>query len=185
MYQRNKGVQRQPAGNLVPLPIPGDRWDFVSADCITHLPKTERRNTAIFVVMDKLQSNHVKAIEQQHKMQHLGVCLAGLALGRGLCSKGVQEGAGLQAGGGCLARGRSRLRKRRKGFLPTRSTCSAATLSEGENLGTGLKKVDQERGDATVRLQVPNVSVTQRSESRENDMKVLPDSLAQDFIQQS
>lgn len=101
-------------------------------------PKTERGNTAIFVVMAKLQSNHVKAI--QHKVQHLGGCLAGLALGRGLCRKGVEEGAGLQARRGRLARSRSRLRKRRKGFLPARRTCSVVTFSEEGIFGTGLKK---------------------------------------------
>ena len=52
--QRNSGSQSQKCGKLVPLPIPGDEWDFVTADRITHLPETDKGHTAILVVMDKL-----------------------------------------------------------------------------------------------------------------------------------
>ena len=62
---------------------------------------------------------------------HLGdCCFAGLALGGGPSGKGVEEGAGLQAGGGHLPRSGNWLRKRRKGFLPAGRTCSAITPSE-------------------------------------------------------
>jgi len=61
--QRNKNLQRQPAGKLVPLPIPTEAWEVVSMDRITHLPKTEKGHTAIFVVVDKFT-----------KMCHLAPC---------------------------------------------------------------------------------------------------------------
>ena len=52
--QRNKGLQRAPAGKLMPLPVPKGAWDCVTMDRITHLPRTERGHTAIFVAVDKL-----------------------------------------------------------------------------------------------------------------------------------
>ena len=61
--QRNKDVLRKPGGKLVPLPIPGEAWEFVMADLITQLPMTKNGNTAIFVVVDKLT-----------KMTHFSAC---------------------------------------------------------------------------------------------------------------
>ena len=61
--QRNKNLQRQPAGKLMPLPIPTEAWEVVSMNRITHLPKTEKGHTAIFVVVDKFT-----------KMCHLALC---------------------------------------------------------------------------------------------------------------
>ena len=52
--QRNKGLQRAPAGKLMPLPIPTGSWDTVTIDRITHLPKTAEGHTSIFVAVDKL-----------------------------------------------------------------------------------------------------------------------------------
>ena len=51
--QRNKKLQRHPAGKLVPRPIPTKAREVVSTDQITHLLKTEKGHTAIFVVVDK------------------------------------------------------------------------------------------------------------------------------------
>ena len=51
--QHKKDLQRQLAGKLMPLPIPAEAWEVVSMDGGTHLPKTEKRHTAIFVVVDK------------------------------------------------------------------------------------------------------------------------------------
>ena len=61
--QRNKGVQRSPAGKLLPLPLPAGAWDCVTMDRITHLPKTGKGHTAIFVAVDKLT-----------KMVHMAPC---------------------------------------------------------------------------------------------------------------
>ena len=52
--QQDKHLQRQPAGKLVPLPVPEASWDDVTADSITILPKTKQGFTAILVMVDRL-----------------------------------------------------------------------------------------------------------------------------------
>ena len=39
--ERTKGTSQKPAGLLQPLQIPEKRWESVSVDFITHLPKTK------------------------------------------------------------------------------------------------------------------------------------------------
>jgi hypothetical protein len=52
--QVNKNRNTLPAGLLQPLPIPARRWEMVSLDLITQLPRTERGKDAIVVFVDKL-----------------------------------------------------------------------------------------------------------------------------------
>jgi hypothetical protein len=52
--QRNKVDTSLPAGLLQPLPIPSRRWESISMDFITDLPKTVNGNDAILVVVDRL-----------------------------------------------------------------------------------------------------------------------------------
>ena len=52
--QQDKHLQQQPAGMLVPLPVPEDSWDFITADRITSLPKTKTSINAILVMVDRL-----------------------------------------------------------------------------------------------------------------------------------
>ena len=52
--QQDKHLQRQPAGKLVPLPVPEASWDCVTADRISNLPKTKQGFTAILLVVDRL-----------------------------------------------------------------------------------------------------------------------------------
>jgi transposase InsO family protein len=54
--QRNKPVNKKPNGKLHPLPIPGDKWESVSMDFITQLPKTKGpiQYDAIVVFVDRL-----------------------------------------------------------------------------------------------------------------------------------
>ena len=52
--QQDKHLQRDPAGKLMPLPIPAHAWECVTADRITSLPKTKQGYTAILVVVDRL-----------------------------------------------------------------------------------------------------------------------------------
>ena len=47
----------------MPLPIPAGAWDTVTIDRITHLPKTAKGFTGIFVAVDKLT-----------KMVHMAPC---------------------------------------------------------------------------------------------------------------
>jgi len=52
--QRNKHLTVKPAGLLQPLQIPDRRWECVTMDLITQLPKTGRGHDAIMVFVDKL-----------------------------------------------------------------------------------------------------------------------------------
>ena len=52
--QSNKPNTQQPMGLLQPLPTPERRWDQVSMDLITQLPRTQSGHDAIVVFVDKL-----------------------------------------------------------------------------------------------------------------------------------
>ena len=52
--QQNKSSNQKPIGLLQPLPIPERRWQQVTLDLITQLPKTKSGNDAIVVFVDKL-----------------------------------------------------------------------------------------------------------------------------------
>jgi hypothetical protein len=52
--QQVKAEHRHPAGLLQPLPIPEWKWETISMDFITGLPKSTKQNDAIMVVVDKL-----------------------------------------------------------------------------------------------------------------------------------
>jgi hypothetical protein len=52
--QRDKPSNTHPAGLLQPLPIPGRRWESVSMDLITQLPKSLKGHDAIVVFVDRL-----------------------------------------------------------------------------------------------------------------------------------
>ena len=55
--QSNKPSQQVPMGLLQPLPIPNKKWETVTMDLITALPKTKRGNDAIVVWVDKLSKH--------------------------------------------------------------------------------------------------------------------------------
>ena len=46
-----KTEHQRPAGTLLPLSIPVWKWDEIVMDFITGLPKTQKRNNAIWVVV--------------------------------------------------------------------------------------------------------------------------------------
>ncbi|KAL0536372.1 hypothetical protein IC582_025319 [Cucumis melo] len=52
--QQVKAPRQHPAGLLQPLSVPGWKWESVSMDFITGLPKTLRGYTVIWVVVDRL-----------------------------------------------------------------------------------------------------------------------------------
>ena len=51
---RVKAEHQRPAGTLRPLAIPEWKWDEVGIDFITIFPKSQKGNTAIWVVIDRL-----------------------------------------------------------------------------------------------------------------------------------
>ena len=61
--QKNKASNEKPTGLLQPLEIPEFRWQSVSMDFITDLPKTQAGHTAILVFVDRLS-----------KMVHFAPC---------------------------------------------------------------------------------------------------------------
>ena len=52
--RRVKAEHQRPAGLLKPLSIPEWKWEEVGMDFITGFPKTQKGNTAIWVVVDRL-----------------------------------------------------------------------------------------------------------------------------------
>ena len=54
LCQSNKPSMQAVAGLLHPLPIPSNKWEIVSMDLITQLPKSKLGNDAIVVFTDKL-----------------------------------------------------------------------------------------------------------------------------------
>jgi hypothetical protein len=65
--QQNKVEQTHPAGLLQPLPIPEQKWESISMDFITGLPKTQGRD-CIYVVVDRLTMfAHFFAISSEYK----------------------------------------------------------------------------------------------------------------------
>jgi hypothetical protein len=52
--QKVKAEHRHPTGLLQPLPIPEWKWDVVTMDFITGLPRTNNQHDSITVVVEKL-----------------------------------------------------------------------------------------------------------------------------------
>jgi len=52
--QVNKEEREHPTGLLMPLPIPEGKWKSISMDFFTSLPRTQRQNDQILVVVDQL-----------------------------------------------------------------------------------------------------------------------------------
>jgi hypothetical protein len=52
--QKVKAEHRHPAGLLQPLPIPEWKWEVLTMDFITKLPRINKQHDSIMVVVDKL-----------------------------------------------------------------------------------------------------------------------------------
>ena len=52
--RRVKAQHQKPAGLLQPLEIPEWKWDHIELDFITGFPLSQKKNNAIFVVIDNL-----------------------------------------------------------------------------------------------------------------------------------
>jgi hypothetical protein len=70
--QRVKVEHRHPTGLLQPLPIPEWKWEVVTIDFITKLPKTTRQHDSIMVVVDKLTKvAHFILVKLSHKATNI------------------------------------------------------------------------------------------------------------------
>jgi hypothetical protein len=66
--QKVKAEHRHPAGLLQPLPIPEWKWDVVTMDFITGLPRTSKQHDSIMVVVDKLTKvDHFIPLKTTHR----------------------------------------------------------------------------------------------------------------------
>ena len=52
--QQIKSEHQAPVGKLHPLPIPEWKWENITMDFVTGLPQTQRKNDAIWVIVDRL-----------------------------------------------------------------------------------------------------------------------------------
>ncbi|KAD2804832.1 hypothetical protein E3N88_38209 [Mikania micrantha] len=69
---RVKAEHQRPSGLLQPLEIPVWKWEQISMDFITKLPKTPRGHDAIWVIVDRLtKSAHFLAIREDYNTNRL------------------------------------------------------------------------------------------------------------------
>ncbi|GJU73896.1 retrotransposon protein, putative, ty3-gypsy subclass [Tanacetum coccineum] len=57
--QQVKTEHQRASGLLQPLEIPVWKWDEISMDFVTGLPRTQRKHDAIWVVVDRLTKSHI------------------------------------------------------------------------------------------------------------------------------
>ena len=70
--QQVKTEHQHPAGLLHPLPIPSWKWEIISFDFITGLPKNQNLNDSIMVVVDKLSKEaHFIPIKTMYKAANI------------------------------------------------------------------------------------------------------------------
>ena len=66
--QQVKTEHQHPAGLLQPLPIPSWKWEIISLDFITGLPRNQNQNDSIMVVVDKLsKAEHFIPVKTTYK----------------------------------------------------------------------------------------------------------------------
>ena len=71
-YQLVKAEHQHPLGLLQPFPIPEWKWEVISMDFITRLPKIKKQNDSIFVVIDKiLKAAHFIPMKSTYKAMNI------------------------------------------------------------------------------------------------------------------
>jgi hypothetical protein len=70
--QKVKDEHRHPAGLLQPLPIPEKKWEVITMDFITGLPRTNKKHDSIMVVVEKLtKATHCVPVKTTHTMTNI------------------------------------------------------------------------------------------------------------------
>ena len=70
--QQVKTEHQHPAGLLQPLPIPSWKWEVISLDFITGLPKNQNQNDSIMVLVDKLsKESHFIPVKTTYKVANI------------------------------------------------------------------------------------------------------------------
>ena len=67
-----KAEHQKPAGKMQLLPIPVWKWEKITMDFVTGLPRTQRRHDAIWVIVDRLtKSAHFLPINVEDSLEKL------------------------------------------------------------------------------------------------------------------
>jgi hypothetical protein len=70
--QKVKNEHRHPVGLLKPLHISEWKWEVVTMDFITNLPKTVKHHDSIMVVVEKLtKETHCIPVKNTHKVKNI------------------------------------------------------------------------------------------------------------------
>ena len=70
--QKSKIEHQKPAGMMQPLKIPEWKWDSISMDFVTGLPRTVKGNDSIWVIVDRLtKSAHFLPMKINHSLEKL------------------------------------------------------------------------------------------------------------------
>ena len=86
--QRVKAEHLKPAGTLQPLPIPSWKWEDISMDFITGLPRTSHGYNSIWVIVDRLtKSAHFLPVKANYAVEKY----AELYLTKIVCLHGVPK----------------------------------------------------------------------------------------------
>ena len=68
--QQVKAEHQRPAGLLQPLEIAEWKWEHITMDFVTHLPRTSRKHDAIWVIVDRLtKSAHFLAVRMTFTLE--------------------------------------------------------------------------------------------------------------------
>ena len=70
MCQKVKAEHQKPAGLLQPLEVVEWKWEHVTIDFVTHLPRTQQRHDAVWVIVDLLtKSAHFLAMRMTFPLE--------------------------------------------------------------------------------------------------------------------
>ena len=70
--QQVKAEHQKPAGKIQLLPIPVWKWEKISMDFVTGLPRTQRQHDAIWLIVDRLtKSAHFLLINVEDSLEKL------------------------------------------------------------------------------------------------------------------
>ena len=70
--QQVKAEHQKPTGLLQPLEVAEWKWEHVTMDFVTHLPRTLRRHDAVWVIMDRLtKSAHFLVVQMTFTLEEL------------------------------------------------------------------------------------------------------------------
>ena len=68
--QQVKAEHQKPAGLLQPLEVAEGKWEHVTMDFVTHLPRTPQRHDAVWVIVDRLtKSAHFLAVRMTFTLE--------------------------------------------------------------------------------------------------------------------